>query len=409
MTAIPARRRRRMMAAVISSVLTVIALPSGIVVGANSLLNESGGNKVDQGVVVDIPQTKVNLLAVVNANKELTAIALLAVAPGGNGGTIISVPVGAAADVAKGEAPSRLADGYAEGGLDALRFDVENLFNIALDFADDVTTAELVALLAPIGTQPVTMTQPIIGTDASNKPVVVIPAESTTVTGQQIADGLVATQKGIPESSRLAQVKALWSAVARAGVAAVPSDGSDASTSTSLPEMPDLPTTQSYFEALLRGEIDVWQFTATVLADAQRNPANIDLYSLDGGEILMVMASVLPGSLSLTSNGIAVMVDVPFGSTAIAREAVTRLAYMGANVVLVRQVNDLPVERTVAYYNDDLARGEAETFATLLGPLEYVSTIDVVTGVNLRIVLGNDFVAFLGNGATTSTTTTEPK
>lgn len=336
MTAIPSRRRRRMMAAVTSSVLTVIALPSGIVVGANSLLNESGGNKVDQGVVVDIPQTKVNLLAVVNANKELTAIALLAVAPGGNGGTIISVPVGAAADVAKGEAPSRLADGYAEGGLDA-------------------------------------------------------------------------TQKGIPESSRLAQVKALWSAVARAGVAAVPSDGSDASTSTSLPEMPDLPTTQSYFEALLRGEIDVWQFTATALADAQRNPANIDLYSLDGGEILMVMASVLPGSLSLTSNGIAVMVDVPFGSTAIAREAVTRLAYMGANVVLVRQVNDLPVERTVAYYNDDLARGEAETFATLLGPLEYVSTIDVVTGVNLRIVLGNDFVAFLGNGATTSTTTTEPK
>ena len=69
MTAIPARRRRRMMAAVVSSVLTVIALPSGIVVGANSLLNESGGDKVDQGVVVDIPQTKVNLLAVVNANK----------------------------------------------------------------------------------------------------------------------------------------------------------------------------------------------------------------------------------------------------------------------------------------------------------------------------------------------------
>ena len=184
MTAIPARRRRRMMAAVVSSVLTVIALPSGIVVGANSLLNESGGDKVDQGVVVDIPQTKVNLLAVVNANKELTAIALLAVAPGGNGGTIISVPVGAAADVAKGEAPSRLADGYAEGGLDALRFDVENLFNITLDFADDVSSAELAALLAPVGTQPVTMTQPIIGTDASNKPVVVIPAESTTVTGQ---------------------------------------------------------------------------------------------------------------------------------------------------------------------------------------------------------------------------------
>lgn len=408
MTAIPARRKRRMMAAVVSSVLTVIALPSGIVVGANSLLNASGGNEVDQGTVVDIPQTKVTMLAVVNANKELASLALLAIAPGGAGGTIVSVPVGAAADVAKGEAPSRLADAYTEGGLDALRFDVENLFNITLDFADDVNAAELAALLTPVGTQPLTLAQPVFGSDATNKPVVVLPMETTTVTAVQIADGLAAIQKGVPESTRLQQVKALWTSVARAGVATAIATTESSSTS-SLPVMPDLPTTQSYFQALLGGEVDVWQFTPTALTDAQRNPANIDLYSLDGGEIVMVMASVSPSSLTLISNNIAVMVDVPFASTAIAREAVTRLSYMGANVVLVRQVSDLPVERTLVYFNDELAQSEAETFTTLLGALEYVPTIDVVTGVNLRIVLGNDFVAFLGSGASSATTTTEPK
>jgi hypothetical protein len=40
-----------------------------------------------------------------------------------------------------------------------------------------------------------------------------------------------------------------------------------------------------------------------------------------------------------------------------------------------------------------------------------METPTVVTGINLRIVLGNDFIAFLGGGGTlmTTTTTTEPK
>jgi hypothetical protein len=125
----------------------------------------------------------------------------------------------------------------------------------------------------------------------------------------------------------------------------------------------------------------------------------------------MVMASVAPGSLNLTSSNIAVMIDVPFNNSTFAREAVTRLAYMGANVVLVRQVSDIPAERTVVYFNDSLAKTEGETYSSLLGALEFVQTTDVVSGVNLRIVLGNDFVAFLGSGASSSSTTstTGPK
>jgi len=64
------------------------------------------------------------------------------------------------------------------------------------------------------------------------------------------------------------------------------------------------------------------------------------------------------------------------------------------------------------YYNDSIAKAEAEDYSTLLGPLEFVESKDVISGVNLRIVLGNDFVAFLGQGSATSTSTTsttEPK
>ena len=114
----------------------------------------------------------------------------------------------------------------------------------------------------------------------------------------------------------------------------------------------------------------------------------------------------------MTSSNVAVMVDIPFASAVVAKEVVTRLAYLGANVVLIRQTSDVATELTTVFYNDSLAKTEAGDYSTLLGPLEFTESKDVISGVNLRIVLGNDFVAFLGqgSGASTSTTsTTEPK
>ena len=101
------------------------------------------------------------------------------------------------------------------------------------------------------------------------------------------------------------------------------------------------------------------------------------------------------------------MIDLPFASMSYAREAVTRLAFMGANVVLLRQTDDPPTVRSIVYYNDAIARAEAESYTGLLGPLEFVESDEVIDGVNLRIVLGNDFAAALGAGIGATTTTVE--
>ena len=413
MSAIPARRRRRMIAAIVTSALSVVALPGGLVLGANSLLNDSGGNNVEADATAEIPSTFVELLAVTNSRNELASLALLSVTPEGKGGTIVSIPVGSATDAAAGEVAMRLGDAYAQGSVDALRFEVESLLNITVNIVDDVTSSELAVLINAIGMQPVTLPQPVIDTDAEGVATTVLKSGATTVSPVEIAAGLAASQTNIAESTRLPQVKALWNAVARGGVSVAATNDTTSSVaqdadSSSL--LAQLTTSQQFFTALFSGEVDVWQFGSTLLTDAQRNPNNLDLYALDGGEVLMVMASVAPGALNLTSNNIAVMVDVPFNSTSFAREAVTRLAFLGANVVLVRQIADLPTERTTVYFNDPLAKSEGETFVDLLGPLEFQESADVISGVNLRIVLGNDFVAFLGAGApsTLSTTTTEP-
>jgi hypothetical protein len=400
MTAIPARRRRRLIAAVTSSVLTAIALPSGLVLGANSLLNETGGNKVTSEATAVIPETPVELLVVTNARNEVASLALIAIAPGNKGGTIVSIPIGASADTPKGEAPRRIVDLYATGGLDAVRTDTENLLNITIPTADDLTEAELAGILGPVGSQSVTLPQPVIDAAVGVAPVTVLQAGSITVSPAQIAGGLAATQAGVPEATRLPQVKALWTAVARAGLV------EEATTSTTAVEQVAAPTTTAEFmSALFSGRVDVWQFAGSLMNDAVRNPAALDMYALDGGEVLTVMASVAPSAMRITSTNLSVMIDLPFNSISYAREAVTRLAFMGANVVLLRQTTDTPEEQSVVYYNDAIARAEAENYVGLLGPLKYVESADVIEGVNLRIVLGNDFAAALGAGIGTTTTT----
>lgn len=413
MTAIPARRRRRAIAAIVTSVLAVIALPSGLVLGANNLLNEGGGNNIDDVLSVDIPETPTALVAVVNARNAVSAIALLAISPSGKGGTILSIPVGSEADVAAGEPASRIGDAYAAGVIDSLRTDVEGLLNVSVNMADDVTADELAVLLAPVGTQSVALRAPVVDTSPDGKDSIVLKSGTANLTAADIAKGLASSQVGAPESMRLANVKALWSAVARVGVETSTTDVATTVPTTTedgevLIEAPT--TTEGFFAALFGGEIDVWQFSGTLVNDALRNPQALDLYTLDGGEVLMVMASVAPASLMLVSDSIAVMVDTPFNNTRYAKEAVTRLAYLGANVALVRQTTDPSAEKTVVYYNEVLARTEGESFTDLLGPLEFRETPTVVTGINLRIVLGNDFIAFLGGGGTlmTTTTTTEP-
>jgi hypothetical protein len=400
MTAIPARRRRRLIAAVTSSVLTVIALPGGLVLGANSLLNETGGSKVTSEATAVIPETPVELLVVTNSRKEIASLALVAIAPGNKGGTIVSLPVGASADIAKGEAPRRVVDLYATGGLDAVKTDVENLLNISIVTADELTEAELVTALGPVGNQSITLPQPVVDAAVGAAPVTVLQAGAITVSPAQIAAGLAATQAAVPEATRLPQVKALWTAVARAGLV------EEVTTSTTVDAEVAAPTTTAEFlTALFAGRVDVWQFEATLMNDAVRNPTALDMYSLDGGEVLTVMASVAPSAIRITSTNISVMIDLPFNSMLYAKEAVTRLAFMGANVVLLRQTTEAPEENSVVYYNDAIARAEAENYVGLLGPLKYVESADVIEGVNLRIVLGNDFAAALGAGIGTTTTT----
>lgn len=410
MSAIPSRRRRRAIAAVVTGLVGLVLLPSGLVVGANSLLNETGGNSVDDAPTTKIPVTPTALVAVTNTRNEVAALAMLAVDPAGKGGSIVSIPVGANAEIPKSGTIHRIADSYASGGMDALRADVEGLLNVSFNLVDDVNAAELGTLLQVFGDVNANLPAPVLDTAADGTAVPVLEAGSATLTPAQVAAGLASSQTGVAESTRWPSVKELWSAVAAsAGTDPVsPPATSDAATDETAAEVEEPADLAGYVAALAAGKVQVWQLAATLLTDPTRNPGNADLYEIDGGEVIMVMASIAPSAIALVSNSIAIMIDTPYDDSALVREAVLRLAYVGANVAVVRTVDAAPAKETTVFYNDVMVRVDVEGYASLLGTMAFVETEEVIEGVNARIVLGEDFREFIGSavGRTIATTTT---
>lgn len=409
------------MAAVVTGLIGLVLLPSGLVVGANSLLNETGGNSVDDSSATKIPVTPTALVAVTNSRNEVASLAMLALDPSGRGGSIVSIPVGANAEIPKSGTIHRIADAYATGGIDALRADVEGLLNVSFNLVDDVDAAELGVYLQEFGDRPANLPAPVLDSAADGATVPVLDAGSASLTPQQIAAGLASSLTGVPESTRLATVKELWTAVASGAGSAAGTPGASPD-SVATPASGPATTTPvvtaaggaeptdlfGFFGALRQGKVQVWQFSSVLITDPTRNPGNLDLYEIDGGEVIMVMASVAPSAIALVSNSIAIMIDTPYDDSALVREAVLRLAYVGANVAVVRTVDDVPTKETTVFYNESIVRSDIEGYSSLLGTMAFVRTDETIEGVNARIVLGEDFRTFIGSpaGRTIATTTT---
>ncbi len=404
MTAIPSRRHNRTVAAFLCGLLGMVMLPSGLALAANSLLHSTDGDSVDTKNIIKIPSTPAALLAVVDGNGFVASLQMIALAPGGRGGTIVSIPVGAASVVAPGEAPRRLGDAFLLNGIDGLTSDVEGLLNVTFTAKAAVTEAELAAML--VGERDVNVEiDRAVNTLLPTGIQEILPAGKHTLTSAQVASILASNQAGAPESDRLPIIKSLWVGIAGAGlnIATTPSEVG-VTVTTLAPAL----TVQDFLQRTLTGEVQVWQFAANAIPEGELNPTNSDMYALDKAEVIMVVASVAPSSVSSLYATINVQIDSAFTDATITREAVLRLSILGVNVVLVREVTGEPVAETVVQYSDDPVRTEVESYSSIFGPLSPKRVTQQVEGVDARIVLGTNFRDFIagqpsGGGITTTT------
>ncbi len=410
MSAIASRRRRRAAIASVTGLLTLIALPAGLVVATNSMLNDKGGNNVAEEPTTKLPNTPVGLLAITSGRGELATIAVIALAPGGEGGTIVSLPVGAAAATPAGEPMRRIGDSFANGGLSALTSDVESLLDVTVAESMQVGAVELAQFINQAEPIAVTLSEQVVDSDASGAVSVVLNTGTQEVPSDRVATALASMQSGIAESLRYDQVKELWESYAQGAtpvpVVADPAQGTDAApqdTSVTVSGVVDAPTPADmagFFTALRAGEIAVWQFVETRVTDVQRNPTSADLYELDPGEIIVVMASVAPSARFIQAGMIGILLDSAISDVSVVKEGAIRIAFMGGNIMVLRDMSNMTVTQTVVRYNDEALLPELQEYTSFIGPAVFEKATERIEGIDAQIVLGTDFEKFVkGNTA----------
>ena len=427
MTAIVSRQRKRLLAAMLCGIGAACLLPIGGVYGARTLLNSSGGKNVDASGALKIPATPAALLVTVNDVNVATSLTAFVLDPSGAGGTIVSIPVGSRAEIIGNETPRRVGDSFTQAGLSALQLDVEGLLDVSFSVVGAVSATDITNVFSMLPNVDVTFDVPLINTslvmpDPATTTTVkrrstettlppqpiatdteVFAAGTQTLTADQMTLTLMAQKLGEPESTRLPRIKSLWAGIASAVGTGLPPEQLQLSPTSTPSEVPtDIGT---FMRRVFAGPVQVWQLSAQPLSGAD-NPALLDLYALDRFEVLMIMASVAPSSLSLPSGSLAIQVDSSLNDANVTRAVVERLNYIGASVVLIRELTDTPPQQTIFRYSDkamvELAKVGLEA---VLGPLKYQQLKKPVEGISAQIVIGQDFVNFLGSSPALPPTT----
>ena len=402
MTAIPYRQKQRAIVALCCGIAAALMLPAGLVVGYNSVLNSGSGTNVNNVRTLKILSTPVALLATVNTSQEITSINVIALSGSSPGGTIISLPARSMAEVRAGEEPRRVSDSYSGGDAAAFVADVEGLLDVSFSAVAILGRADTASLIDLIGPSEILLDTDVRNTEPDGALRTVAKLGRTTVETSTLVDILLARQTDQAEADRFNHQKSVLTAIANTvGLGLGPRSTTN---DTSVEDLTDI---NAFFQRLIAGPVQVWQFAATAVTNSELNPFGVDMYQLDVAEVTMIMASVAP--TSITGTGVAgqlsVQIDSPFNNAVVSREIVRRLLAKGLNVALVREVPGPPPDVTQVLYVDQNVLGGVEDLVSYIGEVTAARTSERAQGIDVQIVIGATFAVFLEGNPPIPTTT----
>lgn len=403
MSALAARRRRRTLIALAVGVVASALLPVLGWVAADALRSSEEGRDALEGLqpIVRLPPTPTALLAALDDQDRVAGLAVFALAPPVDGvaagGTVVVVPAGGDTFLPDGTR-GRVADAYAQGGLDALVTAAEGLLGITFSQSAALHAADLEAMFAGLGTVELNLDRAVLAdTAGSDTPEEVFPPGPLVVDAAGLAELLTSWSTSESELDRLPRHDAVWRAVsARVGTGL----------SVTLPAAAD-PADQApaLVEDVFAGRLQVHTLEARLVTDENANPDRLDLLSLSAGEITVVFATVAPSAVSPLNPTISIYVRSPLGDPALTRQAVETLILAGANVVLVTENPELTTaaETEVAWV-DANDQPESERFAEQLGTFTSLQSEVRIDGIDAIVTLGASYrTENAGTGVTTST------
>ena len=455
MTASADRRRRSAMAGAALSFSLVLVAVGLTFVGATTIANSTEGVVVQGDVrpVILLPQTDNAALAVVDDDNRLTALIVATLLPGGEGGSIVTIPIDADASVGLGNERRPLTGVLDPADPDGFFEAVEGTLAIALQFGEIVGADRLAQLIEPVtpvsvglpfvpaSTQPVdaeevdpepaTTESGSAGTDSAEDPDAsdaskLSKATTAEVARDELADLLqssdfdVAAAVGVLRSTplpgtnadRQTNTVAMWSAFA----AATPVDAAGDVPVDEL-AMP-VATIDDVFTRLWRGPVQVRDL-AVVSAQSSTDGNETDVSVLDRFDSLLVFAQISPARVSKPNVGLVFRIEVPITDAQltvesspfvdrsdVARSALGQLLFLQVNVASVDVAPNpegAPIKTRVEVADEKFVAELQRSFSSVFGDAEYVVSEELIAGIDVVMAIGTGyFDAFNGESDASS-------
>jgi hypothetical protein len=373
---------------------TAAAIPVLGVAAARTLGNSTTGQlDVPSDSASEVSAETPGALLVQTDGNEVVGLTVFAIAPQGAGGTAVVVPAGSKATVDGFDRPTRLANAFHSGGMDAEVTAAEGLLGVTFSDTQQTDQAGLQRLFTPLGPIAVNLPGPVVRTGALGQDEQLLPAGPQTLTAAQAAAALFARKSNESELVRLPNEVAIWNGVVQAA------ERVKASANTSSPP----PTIAGYLAALGAGPRTVRSLNVTPAIDVVNNPDSIDLLQVDSPATNLLMAEILPTAISPTNGGLRVVLRNRTGDDHALYDATARLLFAGANLVAVDSPGDqAPATGTVMSYDPSLTQDRIEGLTVAIGPAVASPAKTRLDGVDVTIDLGTDFLGFLRSGASAS-------
>lgn len=384
MTTFRSRQMRALRVAIATGVVAALALPLGIALAWNQLLDSRASTEIS-ATNITIPNTPTALLAVTGAGGQLSHVFVAALDARGVGGTVVLLPIGAATEVEEGEQPRRLAEVYAQDGLGGLVNDVEGLLDMSFVAVGALGRTAMIDLLAPLGGVDVLLDREVVTVAVDGTPTRLAEVGEASYPIDRVVDILLARQPDEKESLRFTRHREVWNGIMKR-------------IGGGLEIAPEVDTTPAglvdatnFMRRVFGGSLQVWQLSAAPVLDTTANPRRLDLYGLDRAEVVMVFASVAPSALVGIDSPITVMIDSTFNDPVVSRLAVAQLLAAGISVGVMREVSGQAQQPTRILAEPDLRAAIEEALAGTLGPIEGDLWASRISGIDAAITLGSDF------------------
>jgi hypothetical protein len=401
---------------VLALAITVIAVLGSSALafaGWRTLSTSNAGRRVTVDSYVQanqrFPYTPTAVIGTANEAGRLTSVVLAVVEPDGTGGSLVALSASADTNLGLTDERRPLAASYEVEGPDAFLAGVGNLTTLSYDVVEIVDPGRFAELISPLGE--LTVQVPVDIIDETTEQA--WDAGTARLAPADAAALVTASSTQLDDWYYDGARNAVWSAVAQrvgAGIGSADPVSSD----DDLPVFSDLDT---FLDHLFAGPVDfrslAFQPYSQEVVEAQLaddlwqafGVPSIDSVVLHSrGEAALVFATVAPGRIGSPREGERFRVLWGFpeedleplginGADATI-QAIRRLLFVGGNVISVATIDPSQVpERTqVAVPEGDVLPTIEQGYTDMFGPVDLRARDIEVTGVDVEIILGREFL-----------------